>query len=154
METLLVQFQITGGLFLDDSERQLLWSSGVFEPLPLNRASQAWDGMIPGQYVFIAQTQSAAIFMTREWEAAIKSGRLIDCVGAMCATLNVLIEQLNTSVGIVTLDTGNDNETSFTQQLDGERSRERIVSYAKAGLLLLVGAVISALVSVLIADII
>jgi len=150
METLLVQFQVTGDVLLDDNNRQSHWSSGAFERLPLNRASQAWEGVVPGQYVFIAQTQSAAIFITREWEAAIKSRRLIDCVGAMCATLNVLREQLDTSVGIVTLDTGNDTESSFTQQLDGERSREKYVSFAKTGLLMLVGALVSALVSVLI----
>ena len=108
---------------------------------------------MPGQFVFIAQTQTAAVFITREWEATIKSRRLMDCVGAMRATLNAVREQLNASVGIDLLETENDDQVSFSQQMDRERTRERYASYAKAGVLMLVGAVISALVSALIAGI-
>ena len=143
METLSAKLMLYNGQVLDHGARQLLMAAGEFQTLPMKRAEEVWGGAISGHILFMAQTQEAAVFISRDWEVIIRSRRLIDCVGALCTTLNTLTGQFNTLVGVELLDTHNRSNIPLPKQLDEERSKERYLSIARSTFLLVAGGLIS-----------
>ncbi len=125
MESLTVQFIMDKHPALDEHTRVVLRGVEVFKPLPPGRAEQAWGGPVSSQICFSAQTQESAIFITEDWEATIRSRRLIDCVGGMCAVINALIQELGGTITVVLLDVYDSGGNSLYRQLDRERAIRR-----------------------------
>jgi hypothetical protein len=123
---------MNGHPVLDQNTRILLRSAEAFKLLPSERAEQAWGGTVPSQICFSAQVQESAIFIAEDWVATIRSRRLIDCVGAMCAVIDTLRQEFSEPIGVELSDTHDSGDTPLYRQLDRERSMRR---YGSIGLL-------------------
>ena len=121
METLVIQFTIVGYPALDENARVELRNSEIFKPLPPKQAEQAWGSPVPNQICFSVQAQESAIFITEDWVATIRSRRLIDCVGGMCALINALRQKLDGPIAVELSDIYDSGGNSLYRQLDRER---------------------------------
>ena len=146
MESLIVQFAMDGYPALDERTRIALRNVGVFQPLPPDRAEQAWGSPVPSQICFSAQTQEAAIFITEDWVTTIRGRRFIDCVGGMCAVINALRQELEVPITVVLSEVYDKGRSPLYRQLDRERVWRR---YRTIGLWLFT-AVVSGLAGALI----
>ena len=125
MESLIVRFIMDGHPTLDEHTRVVLREVEIFKPLPPGRAEQAWGGPVSSQICFSAQTQESAIFITEDWVATIRSRRLIDCVGGMCAVINALRQELGGPIAVELSDVYDSGGNSLYRQLDRERAIRR-----------------------------
>lgn len=110
---------------LDQHTRVLLRNAEAFRPLPPERAEQAWGGPVPGQICFTARALESAIFISEDWVTTIRSRRLIDCVGGMCAVINALREEFGVPVTVELPDSQYGSGTGLYRQLGRERAFRR-----------------------------
>ena len=106
---------------LDQHTRVLLRNTDAFNPLPPERAEQAWGGPVPGQICFTAQAQESAIFISEDWVTTIRSRRLIDCVGRMCAMTNALRDEFGVPITVELPASHYGSGTGLYRQLGRER---------------------------------
>ena len=132
METLGVQLTMREYPELDQSARTKLRNSEVFQTLSISRSTQVWGGSIPAQFSFTAQVQGTAVFISDDWEVAIRGRRLIDCVGALCAIINVLGQEFIAPIEIALLDTDLDARNKGSDALYRQLGRERALRRATA----------------------
>lgn len=128
MESLIVQFSMGSHPALDERTRVVLREAADFKPLPPKRAEQAWGSPVPGQICFIAQIQESAVFISEDWMTTIRSRRLIDCVGGMCAVINALTKELGGPVTVELWDIRDSRGNSLYRQLDRERNTRRCLA--------------------------
>ena len=75
--------------------------------------------------VFIARIEESAVFITRDWEVTIRSRRLIDCVGVMCALINALHREFGAAIEVGLTDPHDKGSSSLFRQLDWEQAKRR-----------------------------
>ena len=149
MKTLGVQLTVRDYPELDQSARAKLRNSGAFETLSVSRSAQVWGGFTPTQFCFTAQVQDTAVFVSADWEVAIHSRRLIDCVSALCSIINVLGQEFVAPIEISLLDTDLDTRNKRSDALYRQLSRERALRRVRAIRLWLLTIVVGGFAGVL-----
>ena len=125
MESLVVLLTVDDRPLLDENTRVLLRNNDAFKVLQPDRAEQAWGGTVPGHICFIVQAQETAIFITEDWVTTIRGRRLLDCVGGMCAVINVIRQEFGIPITVELSDSHYSRGNSLYAQLDQERVRRR-----------------------------
>ena len=148
MKGISIQLRVHGHPVLDQSTRAALRSEEAFKQLPLRRAEQVWGGPVPSQVCFLAVIRGAAIFVTEDWEVSIRSGRLLDCVGAIVTMVTALVQLLGKPVEIALLETdqqAHDNHSNTLYRLlNQERNIRRVGSLGFWVLTLVAGGLLGA----------
>ena len=147
METLELQLTVPDRSALNEADRVAILQAEGMDALPPTRAEQAWGSTVPSQVCLIAMIQDSAVFVTQDWVVTIRSAKLIDCVAGMCAFLNVLSQQLGTTLGVALSNAHDRSPRSLYGQLDRERTFRKWRGIGIWALTVICGAVLGAVIS-------
>ena len=135
---------------MDEDTRKLINEIGVFRPLPRSTPSKYLKNITIGSGYLLFRVQEAAVIIDEQWTVSIHAHKLRQCISSMTVLLNALAEEAGLRVTIELLEWVNDDGLSLDRALRRHDRMERIARYVEAGIMMLVGVLLGALISWLI----
>lgn len=133
---------------LETATRRTLMDLESVEQMPIDRASQMLKRVgWAQQYVVLAKFQEAGVFISKEWSILIMGQSHLHCVAVLCEFLALIEEVLDTHVSITLVTALDKPAASLYGGLDQQASLLTAKRLAIGVGLLVIGAVLSAVVS-------